>query len=935
MEFAMDLRSTTPMPHSPSPDDPADERKESYSAVVPIGDDGMELWDANHPAKQKPTAAAKQTRRKAATTAVETDAHDSSVVAAVDRFQRKCKLEGRGRVQAMTMSLQPGIDRAPAKRTARTQPVARSAAAADEQCEVMEEEEEEEEEEEAEQEPQMETEEAQQEDDSGEQSEIDSDVEVLQVKREAKRNAACTASPRRKHHYDDIKESEHPDAAAGAEDLDADEEHASEDEEDVPAVKRRPKRQRTLLQTNAYPTSARGKKRAMKADTEDSSRRGGTSSQGGRGAGAALAPASSSYSSRGGRQRRDNRRDKRISGWGLWRQVHPNTIPAMTYEGFEDLATDTLEEETLEDVRNSKPYEPDGHDAYHADPWRIIKGIDQSPLHLFRRVDTKYGRIEYKVKASRNIEPKEVIAFLGGRLMEQVKANKQIREEWNQMFFMDRDWLDKFFEYKGRHSLVISTKDHKCLASYIRPPEHRDDGDGPNVKADVTFDEAGLFFVVYYAVEKIKKGQEVFCIPFLGQWQSRCHREMFLASRVSHWYHKWAHTLEIALQDAGIEFDHTAPPEVKPQILTPEQEEKFLNIPGYDQGVIPEQTLDEDKCSSVWDVAAAMEYAGCTYSATAKLDVSTETLASIRAVGEYIPSWLNIKISLGDDGETETRHIRVDVEEVRRVIETGFRPDCMELREDLSIHSPVRHFTPPNFRAFYVAATTYIPVGTFVFCYAGEITEEVRHRNSCYVYAMDLEEIRRYVRAYSGPSLTLDALKVGNISRFVNDNTYRAGEEESKGSTANLETQFLFYQGSIHLGFYTTRDIEPDEELISSYGEDYWKTVNKQLISGQMHYFNYANVYTRKLEQILVRHNLPLPPLPPYKWEGEAERFEQKVLDYPNPLRAGQEEEDVSGDQQEMYEVERILAKRVDSKGAWYKVRMDAAPQYTCSGAVC
>lgn len=37
--------------------------------------------------------------------------------------------------------------------------------------------------------------------------------------------------------------------------------------------------------------------------------------------------------------------------------------------------------------------------------------------------------------------------------------------------------------------------------------------------------------------------------------------------------------------------------------------------------------------------------------------------------------------------------------------------------------------------------------------------------------------------------------------------------------------------GSIHLGFYTTRDVKVGEELVSQYGEDYWKTVNKQVRS--------------------------------------------------------------------------------------------------------
>ncbi len=87
--------------------------------------------------------------------------------------------------------------------------------------------------------------------------------------------------------------------------------------------------------------------------------------------------------------------------------------------------------------------------------------------------------------------------------------------------------------------------------------------------------------------------------------------------------------------------------------------------------------------------------------------------------------------------------------------------------------------------------------------------------------------MRRTVRSYHGPELHLDALKKGNIARFVNDNMYRAGESESKGSTANLETQFIFLKedentpGTIHLAFYTTKHVKAGEELVSQYGESY------------------------------------------------------------------------------------------------------------------
>jgi hypothetical protein len=203
------------------------------------------------------------------------------------------------------------------------------------------------------------------------------------------------------------------------------------------------------------------------------------------------------------------------------------------------------------------------------------------------------------------------------------------------------------------------------------------------------------------------------------------------------------------------------------------------------------------------------------------------------AVGDFIPDYLEIKGMLegeeDEDGEPVigVRKYYVDRDEVLQLIETGHRANCLELREELGIHSPVRHFTPPNYRAFCVVATAPIPKGTFVFAYSGEITEEIVNRDSAYVYVMEREQIRRTVRSYHGPDLALDALKVGNIARFVNDSTYRMGESEEKGKTANLETQFLFVKGTIHLGFYTTRDVAVKEELISQYGEDYWKTINK------------------------------------------------------------------------------------------------------------
>ena len=427
---------------------------------------------------------------------------------------------------------------------------------------------------------------------------------------------------------------------------------------------------------------------------------------------------------------------------------------------------------------------------------------------------------------------------------------------------MDKQWLKEFFEYPGDHSLVVSTKDHRSISKYIRAPEERmDEGEGPNVKTDVVLDpKGGLFFVIYYALEPIRRGAELFCQPFLGEWHTRCHREMFLYSRVSHWYHRWALLLENALAGAGVSWDTRKPSNIPAKLLTPEQEEKFLNIPGMDQGVLP-APLPLEQSMKIIDIEAAMEYCGCVHAPQAHLqDISKETQHYIDAVGNFIPDYIDIKnppplpsslamaaAAAGEDGtETaaaaateaaelkameidgeeaaaaasspstaaaaasssssssaaaaaaaassstpsnpaivhvigEMSRVRVDKAAVAALISKGMRDDLVELREDFGINSPVRHFTPPNYRAFCVVATSPIPKGTFVFCYAGVITEDVVNRDSAYVYTMERDQIRRTVRSYHGPDLYLDAMKVGNISRFVNDNTYRVGEDQSKG----------------------------------------------------------------------------------------------------------------------------------------------------------
>ena len=621
-------------------------------------------------------------------------------------------------------------------------------------------------------------------------------------------------------------------------------------------------------------------------------------------------------------------------GFDPWRVVQSHHIPAMTYEGYVALAYDSLEPATRAAIRDSQPYEAEQGETYHDDPWPLIYGQTPSPLSLYRRVDRVYGREEYRVCASRRIAAKEVVAFLAGRLTEQSKALKERREDEHQHFFMERSYLHQFFGYEGPHSLMLSTKEYRSLASYIRDPCEKTDGEDANIKVDVTLDTVtGLFFVVLYAAADVARGEELHCLPFLGRFLSRAHRQMFLYARISHWHHRYATMLERALlAHPEVQWDRRVPPSISSQPLTAEMEAKHYGDEDA-RSLVYQVSVEEGYLQ--WGVVDALGAAHCQYAKVAFLgeEVGEEVKEAMRRVPDWLPDTVTIK------GEK----VKVDSAGLERLVQEGHDWDMLEVREDRCIGSPVRYFDVPTRPSFCVMAKRRIEPGTFVFTYAGEISEVVKNNASAYgqspphnsrplcpsyiapsclthpllwcvpvcvsVYNLLAADIRRAVPQYVDvPDLYLDAASFGNVARFVNDNRYRLSEEGAPGSSANLDCTFLMHHGVVHLGFYVTRPIEPSEELVSQYGDDYWKTVQSRLIDEHKDYYDYASTYIHHMTHTLQQHRLPLPAKPEYCVE-QYRLFEHKPEPYPDWLGGsgggghGLDE----GEEEERYEVSQVL----------------------------
>lgn len=152
----------------------------------------------------------------------------------------------------------------------------------------------------------------------------------------------------------------------------------------------------------------------------------------------------------------------------------------------------------------------------------------------------------------------------------------------------------------------------------------------------------------------------------------------------------------------------------------------------------------------------------------------------------------------------------------------GFDEEMLEVREIQSLTSPCRYFVPPWFQTYCVTSRVAIPRASLLCIYSGEMEQSVQHRCSSYVYSLPTAEgVSHFGKEYAlMPDLIVDAANKGNIGRFFNDNSFRNGEYQCE-QAVNVGVTWV-YDLIPHLVFYATRDIAAGEELISTYGKQFW-----------------------------------------------------------------------------------------------------------------
>ncbi|KAG8861135.1 hypothetical protein FRC20_011501 [Serendipita sp. 405] len=109
-----------------------------------------------------------------------------------------------------------------------------------------------------------------------------------------------------------------------------------------------------------------------------------------------------------------------------------------------------------------------------------------------------------------------------------------------------------------------------------------------------------------------------------------------------------------------------------------------------------------------------------------------------------------------------------------------------------------------------------IPRDSIIAPYTGEYYREDTASNR--------ELVAKYLqRNYNyelNKQLHIDGTRSGNETRFIND--------PRNPSKANCRSDFVWVGGDLHLTIRTSKDIFPGDEILLSYGENYWSTDPEQ-----------------------------------------------------------------------------------------------------------
>jgi hypothetical protein len=193
----------------------------------------------------------------------------------------------------------------------------------------------------------------------------------------------------------------------------------------------------------------------------------------------------------------------------------------------------------------------------------------------------------------------------------------------------------------------------------------------------------------------------------------------------------------------------------------------------------------------------------------------------------------------------------------QQAIIAGFVPKC-QVTEVLTLTHPARFFSPPSRKAYVLRAKEKIhylePIGV----YSGIVWVDNSGPDDSQIFSYRVDNIKDY----KGPPLMVQCLIRGNEMRFIGDCFEREAAQNEVNAVATIAWKTI--QGNFIpcIVFKALRDIEKEEEIVADFGPHYWRAIVRNAQPEHEQYYAKVQKKLKRLEQILIDHQIPLPEKP-------------------------------------------------------------------------
>jgi len=519
--------------------------------------------------------------------------------------------------------------------------------------------------------------------------------------------------------------------------------------------------------------------------------------------------------------------------------------------------------------------------------------------------------LSVEVCAKKDFKAWEPLDVDGGLVWEKRDWNRKVGGDMSSTHLSGFDLLEPALLHKWGYNgqpLVSECTSRASYSFYIDDPSFHSDMDGNDMEANV-----GAFFVldlrvpdkpvpgiVYQALKPIAKGDQLLMDWGTKTWMSLS--ELYLSGQATNsiWHRRYLALLRARCTARLVQPGLISEAELEERLLKvkPVKGDFFTFVPDVEGKYgIADYIVDSEAAPSggpdtryASRLSAECDARAPWKASEAFVDVPDDQLAAVFGAVEHSETTdvsdldgamrarlAALSLNFKQPSADELRLLKGEV----TVEEMGVR-----VARVVDNRHPARFYSTPEQEAYALVARRTLKPGTAVCLYAGKLRTDSDFDQtfgypevSLQYYAYDIPSVwsdcdTSKLNGGRGFPLVLESRDKGGVGRFVNDCWSRPGGTECVNVVPEAMWDPVLRVPTLIIR--TTKVVKEGEELVSDYGEAFWRFVWRDLRKSHTQYWRKVSPRCDSLEKLLTQHGIPLPrkpaPTPPRRYMEASER---------------------------------------------------------------